>query len=178
MLKLGAVSFGTFDETENKAPPPNLKPIPGLVVRAGDTLISRAKVPRLVGACAYVEATRPRLLLCDKIFRVVPHPSTELDLRYLAEVMKTPHLRRQIEDAATGASPTMQNITKPSLLALRLPLQPPDVQRRLVEVLHGSQAEAARERATAEALAAPAAAELEARLLGTLPVSANRAGSP
>jgi type I restriction enzyme S subunit len=166
VLKLGAVSFGAFDEAENKALPPDLKPIPALEVRAGDTLISRANVPRYVGACAYVEQTRPKLMLCDKIFRVVPRPENPLNLRFLAEVMKTPHLRRQIENSTTGASPTMQNISKPSLLALRLPFPPLATQEKLVAEICTARAEAMQERATADELAALAAANLESELLG------------
>ena len=169
VLKLGAVSYGFFDQTENKALPKELNPIPSLEVRVGDTLISRANVPQLVGACAFVEATRPRLMLCDKIFRVVAHADSRIDPRYLAEVLKTPHLRRQIQDAATGASPTMQNITKPSLLSLRLPLPPLATQQALVAAISAARAGADRERSAAESLSVQAAAALESSLLGTRP---------
>ena len=52
VLKLGAVSFGTYDEDQNKALPPHLKPRLALEVRAGQVLISRANITRLVGATA------------------------------------------------------------------------------------------------------------------------------
>ena len=105
-------------------------------------------------------------MLCDKIFRVVPAADARIEPSYLTEVMKTPHLRHQIENSTTGASPTMQNISKPSLLALRLPLPPLPVQRELVEAMGVARAEAARESAAADTLSARAAAHLEARLLG------------
>ncbi len=166
VLKLGAVSYGTFDDTANKALPKELKPIPVLEFRSGDPLITRANVSQLVGACAYVESTRPHLMLCDKIFRVVPHTDFRLDFRYLAEVLKTPHLRRQIQGSATGASPTMQNITKPSLFALRLPLPPLATQQALMAEVFAARLEANREGAAADKLTAHAAAELESALLG------------
>ena len=97
VLKLGAVSFGSFNERENKALPPSLSSEPALEIKVGDVLISRANIPRLVGACAHVTSTRPRLMLCDKIFRVVPKSEPLITPDYIAEVMKLPHLRRQIE---------------------------------------------------------------------------------
>lgn len=64
VLKLGAVSFGIFDETQNKELPERLKPRSSYEVKLGDVLISRANVVRYVGACVYVEMTRPQLMLC------------------------------------------------------------------------------------------------------------------
>lgn len=150
VLKLGAVSFGEYDEDENKALPASLKPIPAYEIKPGDVLISRANVPRYVGACAVVNSTRPKLLLCDKIFRVVFKPDSPLDGAYFAEAMKTPPLRQQIEAAITGSSPTMQNITKTALLALRLPVPKVSEQRTLVKALTESREQAAKLMAEAE----------------------------
>lgn len=136
VLKLGAVSYGTYDEFENKALPHQLKPRERIEVKQGNVLISRANILRLVGACALVNETRPKLMLCDKIFRVVFLEKTPIDSEYLVEVMKLGIVRQQIEAAATGTSPTMKNISKPSLLDLTFPLpQGQDglsVQRNLV----------------------------------------------
>jgi type I restriction enzyme S subunit len=174
VLKLGAVSFGSFNEQENKALPPSLKPEPALEIKVGDVLISRANIPRLVGACAHVTATRPKLLLCDKIFRVVPKANPAITPEYIAEVMKLPHLRRQIESSVTGSSPTMQNITKPALLALRIPLPPLNIQKQLVSEVTAARAHIAAERAAAAKLAADTAREVEQMILGQIPVSASK----
>ena len=63
VLKLGAVSFGIFNELENKALPSQLKPRPALEVKPGEVLVSRANISRLVGATALIRETRPQLLL-------------------------------------------------------------------------------------------------------------------
>jgi type I restriction enzyme S subunit len=173
VLKLGAVSFGAFNDKENKALPSQLKPIPALEVKPGQVLISRANIPRLVGACALIKETRPHLMLCDKIFRVVFRDNTNIDPAYLAEVMKIPHLREQIESACTGTSPTMQNITKPSLLALRLPLPPLTVQKQIMERVAAGRAEIARKRDAANTLAKDIHADIEALILGTRTVHEN-----
>jgi type I restriction enzyme S subunit len=71
VLKVGAVSFGWFDESQNKALPPELKPRELYEVKSGDLIISRANIARYVGACALVSDVRPNLMLCDKLFRVI-----------------------------------------------------------------------------------------------------------
>ena len=135
VLKVGAVSFGHYNELENKELPSSLRPRPCYEVKAGDVIISRANVTRYVGACAYVEMTRPRLMLSDKLFRVVFKEGGQLDRRFLAAVMKLPTVREQIETRLTGTSPTMKNISKPSLLDLRFPIPDLDTQRMLVSAL-------------------------------------------
>jgi len=139
VLKVGAVSFGEFNEAENKALPSHRKPKSELEVHKGDVLISRANVMRLVGACAIVRETRPRLMLCDKIFRVIFRAHSRIDAEFLSEVMKLPTVRQQIEAKVTGTSPTMKNISKPSLMGLRFPVpQGPggsETQRKLVASL-------------------------------------------
>jgi len=72
VLKLNAVTTGEFDDTANKALPKSMVPVPELEVKAGDVLITRGSgVTRLVGAAVYVESTRPGLMICDLMFRVV-----------------------------------------------------------------------------------------------------------
>jgi type I restriction enzyme S subunit len=171
VLKLGAVSFGTFNENENKALPPALKPRFELEVKNGQVLISRANITRLVGACVFIEKVRPHLMLSDKIFRVVFRENSIIEPAYLAEVMKIPQLRVQIESAATGTSATMQNITKPSLLALRLPLPPLVVQRQMIAQSAAGRTEVALERGAVDRLTREIDTEMEAVILGNKKVS-------
>lgn len=163
VLKLGAVSFGTFDQDENKALPSSLEPAPEIEVRKGDVLISRANVPRLVGACAFVVDVRPKLMLCDKIFRVVFARNSNIHPKFLAEILKLPFVRQQIETSATGTSPTMRNISKPALLELSFPLPMGaaglKVQHRIVEQLEARRAKAAQLLAAAAKIRAKAWAE-------------------
>lgn len=170
VLKVGAVSFGVFDQDENKALPKHLEPMPRHEVKSGDLIISRANITRLVGACALVGNTRPHLMLCDKLFRVVWKQESEILSTYLDEVLKIPHLRWQIENALTGSSPTMKNISKPSLLALRLPVPPMTVQQSLVDAITSARARAANLRAESARLQALAKSETEAAILGHAPV--------
>jgi type I restriction enzyme, S subunit len=151
VLKVSAVSSGTFKASENKALPPQLTPRANLEVKAGDVLIARASgAASLVGRCCYVDATQPRLMVCDKIFRVIPFASEPVDLRFLAQVLRTDHVRRQILGEFSTESGMMKNVTKPVLLGLTFPL-PTDlaVQTALVADLTTSQTAAAARRGKA-----------------------------
>jgi type I restriction enzyme, S subunit len=135
VLKVGAVSFGTFDPQQNKELPESLEPISRYEIKPGDFLMSRANTVELVGACALVDHTPPRLLLCDKIFRFRFDPKSQLNPAYLNHVLKSPALRSEIEAGATGTSPTMRNIAKAKIMNLRIPLPSIENQNQIVSVL-------------------------------------------
>ena len=162
VLKLGAVSFGTFDENENKALPKHLKPRTHLEVKSGQILISRANVTRLVGATAIITEPRDKLMLCDKIFRVVPLDTAPIDPVFLTEVLRISDLRRQIESKLMGTSPTMKNISKPSLLSLTFPLPPVSEQKDMVAALTDARKKATDLRAEATKVRAKAWTDFEA----------------
>jgi type I restriction enzyme S subunit len=133
ILKISAVSTGTYDPKQNKALPPKLKPRPELEVRPGDLIISRCNIARLVGVSAIVRTTPPRLMLCDKLFRVLFRQGSPVHPEFLNAVLKTPSVRQQIEAKVTGTSPTMKNISKQSLLELTFPLPTLQIQERQAE---------------------------------------------
>ena len=141
VLKVGAVSFGVFDERENKALPLSYVVPPSMEVRAGDFIMSRANTVELVGACALVRKTRPKLMLSDKTFRLVFREPRQALPEYMEQVLKSPPLREQIERGASGTSPTMKNISKQKVLALQLPPFSLSEQRRIVSELGALQAE-------------------------------------
>jgi type I restriction enzyme S subunit len=140
VLKVGAVSFGYFNPRENKALPPAQSYNPHFEVHPGDFLMSRANTTELVGACAIIDQTRPRLLLSDKIFRFCFHDQSAVILQWLDHVMKSPALRDQIERAASGTSPTMKNISKEKTLNLLIPPHSISKQRQIIEELNSIQA--------------------------------------
>ena len=152
VLKLGAVSFGVFNPEENKTLPRHLEPRPHLEVKPGELLISRANVTRLVGAIALIGETRPKLMLCDKIFRVVSREPAPVEMKFLAEILRISDVRRQIEANVTGTSPTMKNISKPALMSLTFPLPPKPEQIVMAKALADARAKAAglREKARKE----------------------------
>lgn len=123
VLKVGCVNGGVFRPEENKALPPELEPVPALGLAAGDLLISRANTRELVGGAAIVLQAYPRLMLCDKLYRIRLHPAACVPT-YLASYLGTAQVRSQIELAATGASSSMLNIGQSTILELETPVPP------------------------------------------------------
>jgi type I restriction enzyme S subunit len=124
VLKVGCVNGVDFNSDENKALPLELDPIPELEIKPGDVLMSRANTRELLGSASLVTQVRPRLLLCDKLYR----------LRLMAEVINSAYfvfamgshgVRFQMERDATGASNSMQNISQGTILNLIIPV--PDI---------------------------------------------------
>jgi hypothetical protein len=76
--------------------------------------------------------------------------------------------------ALTGTSPTMKNISKPSLLALQIPVPPLSDQKALVVKISAARKQAAAERAKAGKLLQDVKVEVEAMILGTKTVEIPR----
>lgn len=134
VMKVGCVNGDQFDPLENKALPAALDPIPAYELQPGDVLVSRANTKELVGSAAVVpEGVRPRLLLCDKLFRI--RPQDEVQARFLTYVLRTPAARHHYERDATGASGSMQNIGQDTLKNLCVPLPPGDEQSAITAFL-------------------------------------------
>ena len=130
VLKAGACNHGFFSESEHKALPSALEPIPSLEVRAGDVLMSRASGSAdLVGSVAFVDEVRPQLMLSDKTFRLVPEDHA--DARYLAWVLNTDAHRRQILGCVRGAEGLARNITTTDIKQLWLALPNVETQKSL-----------------------------------------------
>ena len=145
VLKVSAVSSGDYcGEIENKALPEKQTPKKKLEVRAGEILITRASgVARLVGVAALVESTRDKLMLCDKIFRVVDLDDAKVDSHFIANVLGIYHVRAQIECEFSTKSGMMKNVSKPVLMSLTLPLPPKNKQVAMATALTDARAKAA-----------------------------------
>ena len=112
VLKAGCVNGGTFIESEHKALPATLEPITSLEIRAGDLLMSRASGSReLVGSVAVVPQCRPRLLLCDKVFRLRV-AEDRAHKPFVAYALNSRIARWQIERVLSGGSGLANNIAQ------------------------------------------------------------------
>jgi type I restriction enzyme S subunit len=123
VLKVSAVRPGYFDPSEVKV----IASADGFpdhaVLRTGDLLITRANTRALVGSVCKVTAAPPDHFLCDKTLRLVPDDRVASS-DYLLLALQSRDARRQIEDAATGTSASMKNISQSSIRSIRLPLLP------------------------------------------------------
>ncbi|MFE9883602.1 restriction endonuclease subunit S [Streptomyces scopuliridis] len=131
VLKLSAVTSGTFIASEAKAFPRQLAPRPAYEVKAGDVLMSRANgVKALVGVACAVRDVRPRLLLPDLVFRLVPDPSV-LNSDFLAIALASLGMRGQIDAVMRGTS-GQYKISQADVRKLEVPRVPLREQRRIV----------------------------------------------
>jgi type I restriction enzyme S subunit len=134
VMKVGCVNGDDFDALENKALPPELEPMSEHELQPKDILISRANTKELLGSAAIVPVdVRPKLLLCDKLFRL--RTEAGVDEEFLTCYLRTPAARYQYEREATGASGSMQNIGQGTLKNLVVVLPPLAEQRTIFQYI-------------------------------------------
>lgn len=130
VLKSGAVNGGVYSQDENKELPETLSPRPEIEVKVGDLIMSRASGSReLIGSAAYVYATRKRLMLSDKLFRL--HCKEDVDAEFVAIALGSFPLRRQIELAIGGAEGLANNLSQANIKKLLIP-KPPKTEQEAV----------------------------------------------
>jgi type I restriction enzyme, S subunit len=134
VLKVGCVNRETFDGTQNKKLPSALEPIPGLEIKDGDILVSRANTRELLGLAAVAVRPREKLILCDKLFRFRPKHQLA-NHHFLVSVIRQRTSRAQIESSTNGASDSMQNIGQGVIRNLLLSLPPLEEQLRVVTAI-------------------------------------------
>src|ERR1022692_2515510 len=134
VLKVGCVNRDYFDATQNKKLPVTLSPVPALEVCNGDILVSRANTRELLGLATVVQDVRPRLLLCDKLFRFRPRMQRACD-QFLVALLRDKSCREQIETSTNGASDSMQNIGQGVIKNLWIAMPPLAEQCQIVEAI-------------------------------------------
>lgn len=131
VLKVGCVNTGDFNSMESKALPNDIEPIESITLLKGDVLISRANTKNLVGRAAMADKDYPRLMLSDKHYRLRLDQNECLS-QYLVFFLTHGAVRVHIEERATGASASMLNIDRRTIMDLDVPLPPPVVQDEIV----------------------------------------------
>lgn len=129
VLKLGAISTGSYIPSENKALLPGISPIAQNEVRGGDVLLTRKNTRQLVGRSVFVESTPPHLLIPDLIFRLVPSDPQILGSRYLQAALDHPSTRAAILSRSGGSAGSMPNISKARLSTVEIGVPPIELQR-------------------------------------------------
>lgn len=123
IVKVSAVTWDEFDEDQSKALFSDAQINERDLIAVGDFLISRANTLELVGAPAIVRRLSSRLVLSDKILRLIV-PEDFKDWLYF--VLKSPLGRYHIETRSTGNQLSMRNISQDGLRALPIPIPPRD----------------------------------------------------
>jgi len=130
-LKVGCGNGYEFDPTEQKALPLDVAPMPVYEIRPGDILMSRGNTRELVGAASLVKGVRPRLMLCDLLYRFHAQPQ-RADSEFLVFSLRSPHVRFQIEREASGTSASMKKVGQETIRELVVCLPPVDEQRTII----------------------------------------------
>lgn len=131
VLKVGCVNKDFFNEAQNKKLPSNLSPDPKLEILDGDILVSRANTRELLGLAALAAFPRPRLILCDKLFRFRARP-TYFVPQFLVMALRAQPSRAQIESSTNGASSSMQNIGQSVIKQLWILMPPIEEQTAII----------------------------------------------
>jgi type I restriction enzyme S subunit len=135
VIKTTAVQSLSFDGAANKRLPDALKPRTDYELVEGDLLITRAGPRSRVGVCCLVRRVRPRLMICDKVYRLRTNKNVALP-EFVELALNTPSISRSVDGIKTGISDSGVNITQKAFLALQIPLPSLDVQEGLVQVAH------------------------------------------
>jgi type I restriction enzyme S subunit len=133
IIKVSAMSWGAFDENENKTVPATRAIDPRYEIRSGDILLSRANTYELVGASVLVNQCRPRLLLSDKSMRLLYN--SQVDKLWLKTMLSSPWARGQLSRKSTGTKEGMRNVSQENVLDVVVPLAPADECFALVEAV-------------------------------------------
>ncbi len=116
VLKTTAVVWGGYQDFENKALPEKLQAREHLEIRAGDILMTRAGPNSRVGVLSYVRDTRQKLLLSDKIYRLVP--TEKMDARFLCHALSSGPTQQHLSNLKTGMAESQTNISQEIVKAL------------------------------------------------------------
>ncbi len=128
VLKLSAATYGEYRPNENKAILDEAKFVVSAEVHPDDLLFTRKNTPELVGMCAYVSNTPPKLMMPDLIFRL--NTNDRCNKIFLWKLINLDVFRVHIEAIATGSAKSMSNISKERLGQLRIILPPLELQEK------------------------------------------------
>jgi hypothetical protein len=137
VIKTTAIQAVIFIPSENKKLPSRLAPRPDIVIEVGDILITRAGPRSRVAISCLVRQTRPRLMLCDKAYRLRVRP-TVADPAFLTYMLNAPQSLEILERMKTGISDSGLNLTQSKFLDLSIPKFSLADQREIVRHIEGA----------------------------------------
>ncbi|WP_217539025.1 restriction endonuclease subunit S [Vibrio metschnikovii] len=119
VIKTSAVQNISFFDYENKALPHSLEPRYEYEILVGDILTTRAGPRVRCGVTAFVESSRSKLMICDKVYRYRVKESEGIS-KFLVYLMNSPQYLSEIEEMKTGISDSGMNLTQAKFKQLSL----------------------------------------------------------
>ncbi|QIE58802.1 hypothetical protein G5B37_04265 [Rasiella rasia] len=131
VIKTSAIQAGKFVEIENKILPDTLEPREQHEIKKGDILITRAGPRVRVGICCLVKQTRPKLINCDKVYRIGINQEL-VTPEYFEYALNSPEILSEIEIMKSGSSDSGLNLTQKAFLKLEIPICSKEAQHQIV----------------------------------------------
>lgn len=131
VIKTTAIQPLNFHPEENKALPNSLDPRPRLALEDGDVLITRAGPRSRAGIACLVRGAYPRLMLCDKAYRMRVDRS-KIHPQMLNLLLNSPEVLEAIDGMKTGISESGVNLTQVRFRELVLSVPHIDEQAEIV----------------------------------------------
>lgn len=129
VVKVSAVSSGTFDPTEAKPLPADYSPPEKHRLEKGDILFGRASGSlKLIGATCLVTQDVEHLYLPDKVWKLEVGAESPVDPLFVYYALRGARSRSYFQNQASGAS-GVRNISKQKVLQLEIPVPSPEDQR-------------------------------------------------
>jgi len=119
VIRTTAIQPLHFDDTKNKQLPTGLTPRLHLEIIPGDVLITRAGPRTRVGIACFVKNSRPKLMVCDKAYRLQVHKEKILP-QYLVMLLNTSEVLNELEKLKSGISDSGLNLTQDKFLTLKI----------------------------------------------------------
>jgi type I restriction enzyme S subunit len=132
VMKTSAVLPMQFLAHENKRLPMNLTPEIQFEVKVGDLLITRAGPRNRAAVTCLVRSSRPRLIVCDKVYRIRCDHSQVIP-SYLEIALNSPPILDELDDMKTGISDSGVNLTQQKFRKIMIPIPPLPSQRQIVD---------------------------------------------
>jgi len=131
VLKVGCVNGDRFNPKEQKALPADLEPEVRYEIKENDILMSRGNTLELVGSASVVPRVRPKLLLCDLLYRCRVATNRVLP-EFGVHQLRSSVGRFQIEREARGTSASMKKIGQETIENFILLLPPLEEQKQIL----------------------------------------------
>lgn len=133
VLKVNAVSSGSFKPEESKPLPKSYSPDPSHSVCYGDLLFARASgTAALLGACTIVDKAVDNIFLPDKIWNLHTNGSP-ISKFYLLEALRSNNFRK-IAESQFSSSTGVKNIKTSVLMNFAVKVPPPDTLNKFNQV--------------------------------------------
>lgn len=132
VLKTTAVVWNGFNDLENKKLPKHLKPEPNYEVKVNDVLMTRGGPNSRVGVVVFVNETRSRLMLSDKIYRISLKQSVLPN--YIALALSSKSTQIHLSTLKTGLAESQTNISQKIVKQLLVSI--PNLKEQLIICKH------------------------------------------